>query len=349
MTGLCVLGSGLVTALGYNAPATLAALRAGITAVELLPWADPGADEQLKGARVSLPHWWFGVGMLADMIAPAIRECLLAADSEPAEEIPILLGVSSHSRVGRPEGLDETLLREVQDRLRMRMHPRSALIALDQAACAQALLMAHQIISSGQARRVIVAGVDSFLDLPVLASYMERRRLKTATNSNGFIPAEAGCAVLLGPADSPVTSRLSVLGIGTAREPATIESTEPLQAQGLTQACRQALQQAGFTMRDVACRLTDLSGEHYKFKEAAFVAGRLDTEIREAAQELWHPIEYLGEIGAAILPCLLAQALHAGQHGYAPGPLTLIHVGSDAGERAALVVRYEGSTLEDEL
>ena len=348
MTGLCVFGSGLVTPLGYNAPATLAALRAGVSAVATLPWADPGADEPLKGARVPLPHWWFGVGMLADMIAPAIQECLLAADSEP-EDIPILLGVSSPSRVGRPAGLDETLLREVHDRLAMPIHAQSGLIALDQAACAQALLVAHQIISKRQASRVIVAGVDSFLDLPVLASYMERRRLMTATNSNGFFAAEAGCAVLVGPADSPESSRLSILGIGTAREPATIDGTDPLQAQGLTQACQQALQQAGVSMRDVACRLADLSGEHYKFKEAAFVAGRLDTVIREAAQEVWHPIEYLGEIGAAILPCLLAQALHAGRHGYAPGPVTLIHVGSDAGERAAMVVRYDGAVLEDEL
>ncbi|MCI3953284.1 MAG: hypothetical protein K0R53_2783 [Burkholderiales bacterium] len=91
-------------------------------------------------------------------------------------------------------------------------------------------------------------------------------------------------------------------------------------------------------MREVAYRLTDLSGEHYKFKEAAFVVGRLDSGDREGAFEIWHPIEYLGHIGAAVLPCLLAQAMHAGQEGYAPGPIALCHVGNDDGERAAFVV-----------
>jgi 3-oxoacyl-[acyl-carrier-protein] synthase-1 len=54
---------------------------------------------------------------------------------------------------------------------------------------------------------------------------------------------------------------------------------------------------------------------------------------------MWHPIEHLGEVGAAILPCLLAWAAHAMREGYAPGGRALCHVGSDTGERAALVVR----------
>lgn len=349
MTQVCVLASGLVTPLGFNAPATLAALRAGVSAVRALPWPDPDSGEPLKGARVSLPHWWFGVGMLADLVAPAILECLAAAGDEPAQAIPVLLGVSAAGRAGRPGGLDARLLDEVHQRLGLTPHARSALIALDQAGCAQAMLAATEMLVSGAVRHVIVAGVDSFLDPPMLASFIAQRRLMTASNSNGFFPGEAGCAVLLGRSGLASGDRLTVLGIGAAREPATIGSTSAFQARGSTQACRQALQQAGVAMRDVACRITDLSGEHYKFKEAAFVAGRLDTAPRTAAQELWHPIEHVGEIGAAILPCLLAQALHAGRHGYAAGPLMLCHVGSDAGERAALVVRYDGSLLEDEL
>jgi 3-oxoacyl-[acyl-carrier-protein] synthase-1 len=95
-------------------------------------------------------------------------------------------------------------------------------------------------------------------------------------------------------------------------------------------------------LKDVAWRLTDLSGEHYKFKEAAFTAGRLNGGERETPLDLWHPIEYLGEIGAAVLPCLLAQAMDAARQGYAPGPLALCHVGSDAGQRAAMVVQLQG-------
>jgi len=345
-----VLASGLVTPLGFSGPATLAALRAGVSAVRALPWIDPESGEPLKGARVSLPHWWFGVGMLADLVAPAIHECMLAATGQAPRDIPILLGVSMVTRAGRPPGLDENLLPEVQRRLGLPGHPRSALVALDQVGCAQAMLAAAALLSAGTVKRVIVAGVDSFLDPTTLDAYRARRRLMTASNSNGFFPGEGACAVLLGPAaDSAPAGRLMVMGMGTAHEPAPIESTEPFQARGSTQACREALLSAGISMRDIGCRITDLSGEHYKFKEAAFVAGRLDTAQREVAQQLWHPIEYLGDIGAAILPCLFAQALHAGQHGYAARGSALCHVGSDQGGRAAFVVRYDGTVLEEEL
>ncbi len=349
MTGLCVLASGMVTPLGFNAASTLAALRAGVSAVGALPWMDPNAAKPLKGARVRLPHWWFGVGMLADIIAPAIHECLAAAGNEPPSDIPILLGVSAPSRQGRPAGLSETLLGEVYERLDRPIHRRSAVIARDQAACAQAIIMANQILAAGDARLVIVAGVDSFLDRPMLKGYIDRRRLMTASNSNGFYPGEAGCAVLLGAAGTAQPDHLLILGIGTALEPATIDGTEPFQATGMTQACQKALAAAGVTMSDIGWRLTDLSGEHYKFKEATFVAGRLDTAVRSSPLDLWHPIEYLGEIGAAVLPCLLALAMHAGQRGYAPGLIAMCHVGSDAGERAAMVVRYQGSVRQEEL
>ena len=73
MTTLAVVASGLVTGLGFNAPATLAALRAGLSAVRETPWKDHGSGDPIKGSRVSLPHWWEGTGKLADLVAPAGR------------------------------------------------------------------------------------------------------------------------------------------------------------------------------------------------------------------------------------------------------------------------------------
>ena len=83
MTTLAVVASGMVTALGFTAPATLAALRAGVSAVRETPWVDFESGEPLQGAKVALPHWWEGLGKLADLVAPAIYECLQAAAPEP--------------------------------------------------------------------------------------------------------------------------------------------------------------------------------------------------------------------------------------------------------------------------
>jgi 3-oxoacyl-[acyl-carrier-protein] synthase-1 len=338
MATLSVMASGMVTGLGFNAPASLAALRAGISAVQLTGWTDCETGEPLRGAKVALPQWWEGVGKLAELVAPAIDECLDAIAPTPRESVPILLGVAARERPGRLPQLDETLLDEVHARLELPAHPYSRLIALDQAAGAHALIAAQELIRRRLAQRVIVAGVDSFLRKPILDSLVKRRRLMSGDNSNGFFPGEAGCAIAVGATDTCSGRQLEIFGIGVAEESATIDSTTPLRAQGLTQAVKQALGNAGVSLGDVAYRLTDLSGEHYKFKEALFVAGRLDSGSRSAPLPLWHPVEYLGEIGAAVLPCLLAQARHAALEDYAPGPLALCHVGSDAGARAALVV-----------
>jgi 3-oxoacyl-[acyl-carrier-protein] synthase-1 len=58
--------------------------------------------------------------------------------------------------------------------------------------------------------------------------------------------------------------------------------------------------------------------------------------------QIWHPIEYLGEIGTAIGPCLLGLGLAAARSGYAPGPLALMSVGEEDGRRAAFVLRTQG-------
>ncbi|NKI94698.1 hypothetical protein [Rhizobacter sp. SG703] len=342
MIGLAVRRFGLVSALGFNAPSTLAALRAGISAVRRTDWLDRETGQPLRGALVPLPQWWEGTGKLADLAAPAIAECLAALPPDEAARTPILLGVAAAGRPGRFADLDTLLMPQIQARLGWVAHPLSRLFAADQTGCVDALALAAELIDTGRAAHVVVAGVDSFLQRDTLEAMQRQRRVMTPGNSNGFFPGEAGAAALVGRAGAPGAGpALRILGAGRALEHARIDSTEALRAQGLTQAVKTALAGAGVALKDIAYRLTDLSGEHYKFKEAAFVAGRLNGGERAKPLGLWHPIEYLGEIGAAIVPCLLAQAAHAALHGYAPGPLALCHVGSDAGERAALVLQME--------
>jgi 3-oxoacyl-[acyl-carrier-protein] synthase-1 len=338
MARLSVIASGMVTGLGFNAPASLAALRAGISAVGKTHIVDRESGERVNGAKVDLPHWWEGVGKLADLVGPAIQECLVAAEPEPSDRIPWLIGVAGTDRPGRPEGLEQELFEELGIRFGRKLHAESRVLPMDQVGCAFALELASGLIDDGKARRVVIAGVDSFLYQPMVDAYVEKRRVMTPGNSNGFFPGEAGTAVLVGAAETHEGDELTILGSGFAREAALIDSTDAFAGHGMTAAVKQAIGKAGIALTDVAYRLTDISGEHYKFKEALFAAGRLSSGDRDDVLDLWHPIEYLGEIGAAILPCLLAQAMHAAQEGYAPGPLALCHVGSDSGERAAIVV-----------
>lgn len=341
MTTLAIRGCGIVSALGFNSPASLAALRAGVSAVRSLPWLDFESGEPLRGAKVDLPQWWEGVGKLADLLAPAIDECLQAADVPPTD-IPILLGVAERSRPARFADLDTELLDTVQAKLGVPQHPESRLYPHGQTGCANALVHAHRLITQRKAQYCVVAGVDSYLQQGALDAYVEQRRVLTLSNSNGFLPGEAGCAVLVGAAGDAAADELRILGVGVGREPATIGGTQPLRAEGLTRAVRQALESSGIAMTSIPRRLTDISGEQYMFKEALFTVMRTNHGPRPVTPALEHPIEYLGHIGAAILPCLLAWAWHGQQQRYfEPDPL-LIHVGSDEGDRAALVVQRHG-------
>jgi 3-oxoacyl-[acyl-carrier-protein] synthase-1 len=183
--------------------------------------------------------------------------------------------------------------------------------------------------------------VDSVLDQKLAEAYIEDNRLMTKSNSNGFFPGEAGCAILVGSSGGGWEGELRVLGLGFADEPATISSTEPLRGEGQIQACRHALEDAGVGMHEIAYRNTDLNGEHYKFKEAMFAQNRL-LRRRVEKQDIWHPAECVGEIGAAQVACVLGMSFYAGRKEFAPGPLVLCHFSGDGPERAACVADFVG-------
>ena len=63
--------------------------------------------------------------------------------------------------------------------------------------------------------------------------------------------------------------------------------------------------------------------------------------VRKEEFDIWHPADCIGEVGAAIVPVVLAVALAAARKNYAPGPGALCHFAGDNSERAAVILRYE--------
>ena len=345
MDGLLeIKASGMVTSIGFNARASCAAIRGGVSGVKTGKLWDSESGEYIQVGKVPLPQWWEGFGKLVELVAPAINECLIAAKPVEAKDIPLLLAVSSSESPCHFGELETSLIDELEHKLNVGHHPESRVISDGSVSGVVTLNLVQELFKNRKISCCIVAGTESFLHQGVVNAYMAQQRVLTPGNSDGFIPGEAGCAVLIKKAQRDKGTGLRIIGIGFGVEAGSVESDLPTTGDGLTKAIRAALTQANLKFSDVDYWLNDQNGEAYKFKEATIAKIRLERERetpRHRRFEVWHPIEFLGEIGSAIVPCLLGLALGAHSFGYAPGHLALLHVGSDNGKRAALILEWK--------
>lgn len=346
MMPVAVLGSGMMTGVGLSSPATCAAMRAALSAFTETRFMNT-AGEWVIGSPVPLDGSWRGLAKLAHLAAPAIQECLSFSGSVRPEAIPLLLCIAEKERPGRLEGLDEELLPEILKLLGVRFHPRSDVLARGRVGGAIAVDMARKLIHEERFPLCIVVGVDSFLVAASLNAYEATSRLLTSDNSNGFIPGEAGAAVLLGPPSTAGQPELRCLAIGFGRETATVDSEEPQRADGLVEAYRAMHSDGGVTLDDADYRYTDCNGEQYGFKNDRLAFVRTVRKLKDRFDHM-HPADCIGEVGAAVGPCVLGLALTAAQKGYAPGKGelsppgkgVLCHFSNDEGDRAAMLLRY---------
>src|SRR5262245_44049103 len=104
MASIAIVAGGLVSAVGFIAAQSCAAIRAGIRCVRETNLFDPATGEPIPAGKVELPQWWEGTEKLAELVAPAISECLESgAAREETQGIPIMLGVPGPDRPHRFE------------------------------------------------------------------------------------------------------------------------------------------------------------------------------------------------------------------------------------------------------
>jgi 3-oxoacyl-[acyl-carrier-protein] synthase I len=335
-TSLAIQRTGLVTSVGLSAPSACAAIRAKITNPSETRFID-SSGQWIMAHEVPLEQPWRGLTKLARMAAMAIEECLEDIPPESWQEIPLLLCVAEHDRPGRLAGLDDQLFLDIEQLLDHNFSPDSSIVAHGRASMAVALVAADKLLKQKKCKHVVVAAADSLLTWPTLSVYEKADRLLTERNSNGFMPGEAGGAVLLGLPSNNIELRCT--GIGFAMEKAHLESGEPLRAEGMSTAIKQALADAGRQMHDMDYRITDISGEQYYFKEAALALSRTLRQRKEEF-DIWHPAECTGETGAASGLAILAVTEAACRKGYTMGNSIVAHMANDAGQRAAAILEF---------
>ncbi|RVD56874.1 3-oxoacyl-ACP synthase [Mesorhizobium sp. M2D.F.Ca.ET.185.01.1.1] len=334
MTGSIEVASiGMVTAVGLDAPSSCAAMRAKVDGFQETRFRGPRGG-WLTGAPVPLPRTWIGEKRIAHLAAGAIVE---AFDNFPEArgQTALILCIGEEGRPGHPVRNPANLLRRIADIVEVDAYSRSRVVAYGRPSGHVALEQARRLISTGEMPYVMIVGVDSYLTSETIRHYIGENRILAPQNPNGFIPGEAAAAVVLSRRGART---LRLTGLGLARELAAIYNKEdlPLRGDGMTAAYRAALDQTGIEMNRLGYRISDLIGEQYWFRQTALASLRL-IRGRDAFQDLWSPTEFVGNVGAAVVPMMIGMAWTAARKGYDKGNPVLIEASNDSGACGAAI------------
>jgi 3-oxoacyl-[acyl-carrier-protein] synthase I len=337
---IAIQKTGLVSSVGLNSLASCAAFRTKLTNPSATRFIDTKGD-WITAHQVDLEKPWRGLTKLAKMAVLAIDEAMDGIDRAEWARIPLILCVAETDRPGRAEGLDDLLFLQIQKELGVSFAPQSCIVTQGRVAVAVALAQARSLMGKDEIKHVLIAATDSLISWNTLNHYQQQDRLLCESNSNGFIAGEGAGAILVGDIENNI-GELVCTGIGFGRETAHIDSGEPLRGDGLTQSINSALNEAGCNMYDINFRITDISGEQYYFKEAALALSRT-LRKHKTEFELWHPSECTGNQGATSGASMMALAQIACRKAFGRGPNILMHMSNDAGQRAALSLKFLGS------
>ncbi|MFV2053374.1 beta-ketoacyl synthase N-terminal-like domain-containing protein [Aliiroseovarius sp. YM-037] len=339
MTGtLSIRAAGMVTAVGLDAASSCAAMRGRLDGFQETRFLGSGGDWQV-GAPVPLPRNWIGVKRLAHLAAGALHD-IYRKVPEARGDAALILCVAEPDRPGNLTGDGDGLAKLILKILDLPQHTNVRVIAHGRPSGLVALDQARRMLSRGDAERVLILGVDSYLTTLTIAHYLAEQRLLTPDNANGFIPSEAAAAVLVERGDE---GPLVLTGLGLSREEASIYNGRgedgthlPLRGDGMTAAYRTALDEAGVDLATIDYRISDLIGEQYFFRQTALAALRLERG-RSEFQDLWSPGENVGNIGAAVVPAMIGMALTAAEKTYSGGSPLLVEASGDDGACGAAV------------
>ena len=361
MSGVAVdaTGMGAVTPVGLSAPATCAALRAGVPRMLAFEgWTDDGPDpnpefvagrvpmERLLGAiEEKWPgheRWNLTLPRPHVLIEPGAARLLTLAP--PAAEEAWEQAGRPAGRAGIYLGLDERdSATAVADAVGDRLGKTFDLVRADKLGRAAGLAALHRAarhLAEGRVDVALVGGVDSLLRRDAVARQVGRGVLHHDKNPAGVIPGEAAAFVVLQPAGmAQPLARLA--GSAVAEEP-TAGTDSPNQGEGLTLAVRKARERAPRleTWPRIAC---DLNGDRYRALEWSLASVRALGDLPEgpASGPEWLPAEWMGDTGAASGLVGVIWAVTGVTKGYAGADRALVWGASDGPLRAAAILSVE--------
>ncbi|HEY6867060.1 MAG TPA: beta-ketoacyl synthase N-terminal-like domain-containing protein [Candidatus Eisenbacteria bacterium] len=356
---IVVTGLGAVSPVGLSAPATCAALRAGIArlgAIETHRVEGPQMEPRpVTGGRVPTEwlagepeeeawpgHERFGAmppPPATHLVAPGaarLIELARVAAREAWEQAGLAV---APVRVTLYLGVDE---RDDAQAVGRELGPLAASLVVERTGRAAALTALDRAARDLAAKRIecaLVGGVDSLVRREILEGLDREGRLRQAGRPGGVTPGE-GAAFLVVEREPTARGRgvapiVRVLGTAVADEP-TAGTDEPNRGEGLTRALRAAREAAG-PLDAKPLVVCDLDGDRYRALEWSFADLRALGDL-PGGGEVWHHADCIGDAGAAHNALGLVWAATALERGYARRAAALVWGASAGKTRAATVL-----------
>ncbi|MBZ4417606.1 hypothetical protein [Myxococcus sp. RHSTA-1-4] len=217
----------------------------------------------------------------------------------------------------RRDVLGEFVLRQTFDNLGMTWRGGWRFFTGGHVAFARALQAAREVLTARKVGACLVVAVDSLLSPPTLRQLALSRRLKTEDHPVGFIPGEAGVALLLRPATGrPDASAPSAVIL---QDVCVLESPEPERADGRDlAACVERVLPPGTPASEEPLLVSDHNGEQRRALEWGSLLQRLRMERPEwRLERSWFPALGFGETGVVSGALGVCVTLRGLQRGYA--------------------------------
>jgi 3-oxoacyl-[acyl-carrier-protein] synthase-1 len=198
---------------------------------------------------------------------------------------------------------------------------------------------AADAVCIGKHPYAIVGGVDTYVDLYLLATLDMQERILGSYVMDGFIPGEGAAFLVITTVDRARSDRLSPLALLTTvakdHEEGHLYSDQPYKGDGLANALALLFQNSGIN-EPVKEVFTSMNGENHWAKEWG-VAHMRNQAGFDPQHGFHHPADCIGDTGAASGIILTNLATIGITKRYFGSP-SLITCSSDYGERATTCV-----------
>jgi 3-oxoacyl-[acyl-carrier-protein] synthase-1 len=352
-TKIYVAGAGMMTPLGANVEMTAAAVRAEVSAYQEIDYFDKDYNK-IKMATVpdaALENCLNEV-LLKGALSAKLARMLQLASCALYELIPTLFDIGKIPLfLAGPEqinvndcGINKQFLENIAGQTGVNIDlENSRIISTGRAGGLNTIQLAFRYFESSDQDYVLVGGVDTFYDKPVLDLLDSADRLLCGEAMDGFVPGEGAGFLLL--TRSPELAAhyderiVFLLEPGNGRETGHIMNEEPYRGEGLDQAFKQTLQH--YTGPEIATICSSMNGENYWAKECGVALLRNKSYFQDPIT-IEHNADCYGDLGAATGIVLAGITSEKIKNGRSLAP-SLIYCSSDREQRAAVVIHHQNT------